>query len=167
MEPSPRLYEFLEFGDNKQFFGEKRLNKAKDDGYGFLTIGVGHKLTHSELMSGKITIANDSQEMWREGLSNEQIDILLRRDVRWATNTVQFWVEVPLTQGQFDALVSLTFNIGAEAFRRSTLLKLLNQGNYAEVPNQMRRWNRSAGAVSHGLKKRREAEIEYLWKAEY
>jgi lysozyme len=69
-------------------------------------------------------------------------------------------VRVPLTQNQYDALVSLVFNIGAGAFRGSTLLRLLNNSNYAAVPDQMRRWIHVNGKISNGLKKRREEEVK-------
>jgi lysozyme len=71
-------------------------------------------------------------------------------------------VTVPLNQNQFDALVSFSFNVGDNAFRGSTLLKLLNQGQYDQVPAQLRRWVRDNGHVVQGLINRREKEI-VLW----
>ena len=67
-------------------------------------------------------------------------------------------VEVHLNQDQFDALVSWTFNLGAGNLKTSTMLKVLNQRKYDEVPEQMQRWNKSAGVVNKGLIKRRGAE---------
>jgi len=71
-------------------------------------------------------------------------------------------VKVALNQNQFDSLVSFTFNTGIQAFADSTLLKMLNQGNYDAVPDQLRRWVRAGGNVVQGLVNRRENEIK-LW----
>ena len=57
-----------------------------------------------------------------------------------------------------DSLVSWTFNLGGNALASSTLLKVLNNGVYEEVPHQMKRWNKVSGKVSDGLIRRREAE---------
>ena len=66
--------------------------------------------------------------------------------------------EVDLTQNQFDALVSWTFNLGWGALSSSTLLKVLNDENYKGVPEQIKRWNMAGGKVLDGLVRRREAE---------
>jgi len=65
---------------------------------------------------------------------------------------------VPLSQLQFDALVSLAYNIGTQAFRESTLLKRLNTHDYAGAANEFLRWNKAGGQVLEGLRRRREAE---------
>lgn len=67
-------------------------------------------------------------------------------------------VKVPLTQGQFDALVSLTYNIGTGNFRTSTLLRKLNEGNYGAAAGQFERWDKAGGVSLPGLVKRRAAE---------
>jgi lysozyme len=69
---------------------------------------------------------------------------------------------VPLTQGQFDALVSWTFNAGVGSMEHSTLLRLLNAGGYAVVPSQLLKWVYAAGVKEPGLVRRRDAEI-MLW----
>jgi lysozyme len=61
--------------------------------------------------------------------------------------------------------VSFTFNVGASAFKQSTLLKRLNARDFVDVPNQLRRWNKSGGKKVQGLVNRRENEIK-LWKGE-
>ena len=71
-------------------------------------------------------------------------------------------VDVPLTQYQFDALVSFVFNLGSGAFGGSTLLKKLNAGDYSAVPAQLMRWNKAGGRVLRGLTRRRQAEIDLL-----
>lgn len=131
------------------------------DSAGLPTIGVGHLLTQDELTSGKIHIDGKAYK-YHEGLPDEVIDSLLMRDLHIAELVVNSNVKVKLTQSQYNALVSFTFNVGVGAFRNSTLLKLLNAGEYHSVPPQMRRWILSAGRQIQGLKNRREKEIE-LW----
>jgi lysozyme len=62
------------------------------------------------------------------------------------------------SQGQFDAMVSLAYNIGLSAFAASTLLRLHNAADYALVPPQFLRWDTQAGKVLGGLLRRRQAE---------
>ena len=69
-------------------------------------------------------------------------------------------IRVPLYQNEFDAYVSLAYNIGTGAFCKSTLVKKLNQGDYTGACNEIRRWNKAGGKVLPGLVKRREAEYE-------
>ena len=138
------------------------------------TIGVGHKLSRIEMDTGTIVI--DGQEVrWINGLTKEQIDALLRKDLEWTELTVNNSVKVPLTDSQFNAMVAFTFNVGAAAFIGSTLLKKLNAGDYGAVPDEMRRWNKITvrhvdedgktkyvKKISQGLVNRRESEIK-LW----
>lgn len=67
-------------------------------------------------------------------------------------------IHVPLYQHEFDAYVSLAYNIGTGAFCKSTLVKKLNQGDYTGACNEIRRWNKADGKVLPGLVTRREAE---------
>ena len=69
-------------------------------------------------------------------------------------------VTVPLYRHEYEAYVSLAYNIGVSAFCRSTLVKLLNQERYAEACEQIKRWNRAGGKVLRGLTIRREAEYK-------
>ena len=71
---------------------------------------------------------------------------------------VSRYVQVPLTQGQFDALVSFAYNLGLSALKGSTLLRLVNARDYAGAAAQFGRWNRAGGKVLPGLTRRREAE---------
>lgn len=82
----------------------------------------------------------------------------LRLDVGWAEDCINQFVDVPLTQGQFDALVSFVFNVGPNAFRNSTMLKLINSGNFEAAGSQFGRWNKGGGKVLSGLTKRRQEE---------
>ena len=83
---------------------------------------------------------------------------LLSSDTAWAVRAVKNAVNVPLNQNQFDALVSLTYNIGGPAFEGSTLVKDLNAGNYSAAAAQFDVWNKSEGSVNHTLVSRRAIE---------
>ena len=131
------------------------------DSGGAPTIGIGHLLTRSERTSGKIVIRGQALD-YRNELTEQQCWDLLDQDLDGTERTVNEAVTVPLNQNQFDALVSFTFNVGDGAFRGSTLLRLLNQGQYAQVPTQLRRWIRDNGHIVQGLINRREKEIT-LW----
>ena len=74
-------------------------------------------------------------------ISDEEVENLLRKDCILCENTVNTYVKVLLTQAQFDALVSFIFNVGVNAFKKSTLLKVLNLGNYTEAAKQFDRWH--------------------------
>ena len=73
---------------------------------------------------------------------------------------VERLVKVPLTQGQFDALVLFDFNTGS--LHTSTLLRMLNEKDYAGARGQFARWNKNDGKVMRGLTRRRAAEVA-LW----
>lgn len=130
---------------------------------GYMTIGVGHMLTRGELHSGKIHIGDDVVQ-WQKGMTHAQADALLAQDLESVETQVDAMVSSKLTQGQFDALVSFTFNVGAGAFAGSTLRKLVNLRRFAEVPGQFRRWIHGGGKKLPGLVNRREAEIA-LWES--
>lgn len=108
------------------------------------TIGYGH--TEGVKMGDTCTQQEASQ--W------------LLDDLRWVEECINDNVDVDLTQRQYDALCSLIYNIGCGAFKGSTLLKLLNAGNYLAARQQFARWNRQGQTVLAGLTKRRHAESE-------
>lgn len=109
---------------------------------GVLTIGYG---TTAGVKPGQAITAARAEE-------------LLRADVAKFERGVADAVTVPLAQHQFDALVSLAYNIGLGAFRTSTLLRLLNKGEVASAAKQFDRWNRGGQKVLPGLTRRRAAE---------
>jgi lysozyme len=96
----------------------------------------------------------------------QQADAYLAHDLQVFERAVAEMVRVPLTGNQFAALVSLAYNIGAQALRGSTLLRLLNAGDYAGAANQFPRWNRAAGRVLAGLTRRRAAERDLFLSAD-
>ena len=126
----------------KDFEGRRLV--AYQDSVGVWTIGYGHTKTAHE---DKLIIKSTA-------------DRLLAEDLAEFEKYVDTYVTVALTQNQFDALVSWTFNLGPGNLKESTMLKKLNQGLYAEVPDEMRRWNKAGGKVLEGLIRRREAEAK-------
>jgi lysozyme len=90
--------------------------------------------------------------------TEQQAADYLANDVKGFERAVAAMVTVPLTGNQFSALVSFAYNVGISALRGSTLLRLLNAGDYASAANQFLRWNRAAGRVLTGLTVRRRAE---------
>lgn len=86
--------------------------------------------------------------------------IWLKEDASESERAVRRCAPVPMTQNEFDAWVSFTFNVGGGAFCRSTAAKLLNEYKYEEACNQMPRWVKQNGVVLPGLVARRERERE-------
>lgn len=102
-------------------------------------------------------------ENFRGGISEAAAIDLLRSDIAVAERTVRNNITVPLTQNQYDALVSLAYNIGNGAFANSTVVKYINNPNftssrYPSLESAWRAWNRSQGVVSNGLINRRNYE---------
>lgn len=93
-----------------------------------------------------------------QSITKERAEELLRDDVKRFEDQVLRLVKVPLTQGQFDALVSFTYNLGAANLGNSTLLRLLNAGDYKGAAAQFDRWTKAGGKELPGLVKRRAAE---------
>lgn len=82
----------------------------------------------------------------------------LVEDTTYAGKAVQRYVKVKLTQEMYDMLVSFVFNVGPGAFAKSTMLVLLNKGEYCNAGHQFKRWNKAKGKVLRGLTMRRAAE---------
>lgn len=118
------------------------------------TIGYGHAEGRRD---GEVS-DEDLPPGYRAPLSEEKAAELLRNDVDRYEEVVADSVEVELSQNQFDALVSFCFNVGSGAFRGSTLLKRVNDGDHEEAAEQFLRWKYVDGKVSEGLLRRREAE---------
>ena len=111
------------------------------DQAGLPTIGVGHCMTKSEVASGKIELSDGSViDLRNNRISQKNIMRLLEDDLISRDKVVNQWVKVPLEQGQFDALVHFVFNVGAGAFKNSTLLKKLNSGDFSAVPVFYLQW---------------------------
>ena len=134
-----------------QEFEGLRLEAYPDPGTGGepWTIGIGHT---GGVKQGDTCTA-------------EEADAWLREDCTDAELCIDDHVDVALTQNQRDALISFVFNLGCPNFRSSTLLKLLNAGNYNAAAQQFQRWDRAAGREMAGLLRRRKAEAELFMEA--
>jgi lysozyme len=112
---------------------------------GILTIGYGH--TGHDVYEG-LTITQDHAEA------------LLLVDITWAEVIVKHYVTVALTQTQFNSLVDFVFNIGSGNFEHSTLLKVLNTGDFVQAGHEFEKWEMIHGTPNKGLARRRVAEAE-------
>ena len=110
---------------------------------GYPTIGFGHLVRNHEEFSS---------------IGYEEAEALLRIDVESAERAVLRLINVPLTDGQFDALVSFTYNLGSGALQRSTLRRKVNRQAHAEVLEQLMRWVWAGGRKLKGLVRRRDTE---------
>ena len=120
------------------------LKAYYDEHGGVWTIGYGH--THGVKRGQTIT--------------KEDADAFLSRDVSWAEEAVMECVKAQINTNQFSACVSLCFNIGADAFKRSTLVKKINAEDFDGAADEFQKWNKAGGKVLNGLIRRRAAEEE-------
>ena len=122
------------------------------------TIGYGHLIK--------------SDEDFRNGITENVATELLRSDIATAERAVKNNITVSLSQNQYDALVSLAYNIGAKNFATSTVVKYINNQKfhssiYPNLESAWKAWNRSQGAVSNGLINRRKYEWDLYTKNLY
>ncbi len=120
---------------------------AYDDGIGVWSIGYGT----TRYPHGLSVQKGDTCTL-------EQAKVYMQHYLKIFERAVNGAVKVPLTQNQFDALVSLSYNIGAGAFKKSTLLKKLNSGDYKGAANQFDVWVNAGGKRLAGLVRRRAIE---------
>lgn len=129
----------------KQFEGCKLT--AYQDSVGVWTIGYGwtQPVDGKPIRAGMTIKQETAERLLKTGLVSYESD-------------VSRLVKVGVTQGQFDALVSFTYNLGARSLSTSTLLRKINAGDYAGAADEFLRWNKAGGKVLNGLTRRREAE---------
>lgn len=129
----------------------KRFETCKLEAYlcpaGIPTIGWGH-----------VGLTTNMPVKFGEKITQAWADKLLSNDLNDFCKAVSEAVTVPLTENQFSALVCLCYNIGAGAFKKSTLVKKLNKGDSVGASQEFLRWNKAGGKVLKGLTTRREAE---------
>lgn len=135
----------------KRFEG-LRLEAYLDDGYKIPTIGYGTTRINNRTVPMGLTI------------SEAQAEKYLKDDLEKFEKIVNEQVGVSLTQNQFDALVSFTYNLGGHNLASSTLLKKLNSGDYEGAANEFSRWVFANGIKLRGLERRRKAEKEMFLK---
>ena len=112
------------------------------------TIGYGH------------VVQDHERERYKDGIDEEVGEALLRNDVEKSERAVLRLIRVALDDGQFDALVSFTFNLGSGALQRSTLRRRVNREEHEAAPAEFRRWVWAGGRRLKGLMRRREAEAQ-------
>jgi len=122
--------------------------------------------------SCRLTAYQDTSGVWTIGwghiagvkqgdtCTSDQADAWLQQDIQWAASVVNRAVRVSLTQQEFDALTDFVFNVGSGAFYKSTMLCLLNAGDYQGAADQFDLWDRSGGKVVAGLLRRRQEETQ-------
>ena len=93
-------------------------------------------------------------------INQEEANHLLKEELPEYEGYINDMIKVPLEQCQFDALVCWVYNLGPNNLKDSTLLRILNDGDYDGVPEQIKRWNKAGGKVLAGLVKRRAAEAD-------
>ena len=93
-------------------------------------------------------------------ITQEQAEQMLVEELNEYEGYINDMVTTPLSQNQFDALVSWVYNLGGGNLKASTLLKVVNQGDFDGVPAQIMRWNKAGGKVLEGLTRRRQAEAD-------
>jgi lysozyme len=120
---------------------EGKENKAYQDSKGLWTIGVGH------------LIKPDEEYLMNAVLTDQQVEDLFKRDLKWCDEAVNDSVRAPLSQNQYDALYSLCFNIGADHFKQSEVVHHINKLDYMAAANAFLNWSNPPV-----LKKRRERE---------
>jgi lysozyme len=130
---------------------EGRILRVYKDASGILTCGVGHVVRPEDHLA------------FGESISEELCEMFLREDVGKAEDAISAAVEVELTQNQFDALVSLTFNIGVHGFQHSSVLRDVNSGNLSDEKRAFELWDKDMKhgqlVVDPALLERRDREV--------
>ena len=136
------------------------MMQVSDKGVALIKEFEGCKLTAYKDSVGVWTIGYGHTRSARQGMviTQDQADELLALDVATHAAGVYKALQVKLEQHQFDAVVSLAFNVGVNAVRNSTLLKMINRGDDKLAAAQFDRWNKAGGKVLAGLTRRRAAE---------
>jgi flagellum-specific peptidoglycan hydrolase FlgJ/GH24 family phage-related lysozyme (muramidase) len=141
---------------------EGYFSKMYNDPVGHCTIGYG-TLLHKGNCNG-----DTSEQPFASGVSKEEATKLLKKEAEKYEKVLNDNVAVDLSQNQVDSLISFVYNVGPEAFRQSTMLKLLNQQKYVDAKGEFGKWNkaRQNGKLIElpGLTKRRKAEAELFGK---
>ncbi|AYO54377.1 lysozyme [Acinetobacter wuhouensis] len=128
--------------------------KAYQDTGGVWTIGI-----------GTIKYPNGNRVKEGDTCTQTQAEQWLKDDCVWVDACLDKYVKVPVSQNQFDALASFVYNIGENAFKKSTMLTLINQNNLTAAANQFDRWVFDNGKRVQGLVNRRAKERKLFEKA--
>ena len=134
--------------------------KTSQEGISLIKKFEGCELTAYQCSAGVWTIGYGHTKGVEKGMtiSKESAEEMLVEELHEYENYINDNVTASLSQNQFDAMVSWVYNLGPANLKASTLLKVLNAGDYDGVPAQIKRWNKAGGQTLDGLIRRREAE---------
>ena len=124
------------------------VRKPYQDPIGLWTVGVGHLIGDGKKLPKE----------WNKEFTDEEVDNILCEDLERFEIGIQRLTKVSLTQSQFDALVSFSFNVGLGNFQSSTLRSKLNRGDYEGASNEFPKWRKAGGKILTGLVRRRADE---------
>jgi len=143
----------------KMGHGENKM-KTSTEGLSLIKKFEGCELEAYKCAAGVWTIAYGRIKKVKEGdtCSQDEAEEWLLEELVEYESYINDMVDVDLKQCQFDALVAWVYNLGPSNLKSSTLLNVLNAGEYKNVPEQIKRWNKAGGKVLEGLIRRREAE---------
>lgn len=113
---------------------------------------------------GTLIDTKEEQYLINKKITEAEATDLLELDMAKFEKAINNLVKAELTQNQFDALCSFTYNVGISNFKNSTLLKMINEGKIKESADQFLRWNKAGGKVLSGLTSRRQKEMELFLK---
>lgn len=136
---------------------EDKRNNAYRDSVGIWTIGIGFI---------RYTLGEKAGQRVQQGdfLTDEQIREEFNNQIQSYENAVKNSITQPLTQSQFNACVSLCYNIGAAAFAKSSITRNLNQQKYQAACRAFALYNKAGGHVIQGLINRRAAEMKEFFR---
>jgi lysozyme len=139
--------------------GESNM-QISQEGLALIKKFEGCELEAYKCPAGVWTIGYGHTKDVKEGdkINKDEANYLLQEEMIEFESYIDDMVEVELNQSQYDALCAWVYNLGPSNLGSSTLLKVLNEGKYEEVPQQIKRWNKANGEVLTGLIRRREAE---------
>ena len=124
------------------------VRKPYQDPIGLWTVGVGHLIGDGKKLPKE----------WDKEFTDEEVDQILCEDLERFEIGIQRLTKVNLSQSQFDALVSFSFNVGLGNYQSSTLRAKLNRGDYEGASNEFPKWRKAGGKILKGLVRRRADE---------
>jgi lysozyme len=145
------IYTWLRAQEGPPSYSAVKDGKKKD-GTQLYSIGLGHQIQPNEL------------DLMTALLNDEQVLEIFKKDIEGIRSSMNKVIKVPINKNQQLALLSLRYNIGGPAFDRSTLLRLLNTGDYNAASMRFAEWRLSEGKINQGLVNRRERERQLFNK---
>jgi lysozyme len=146
------IYTWIKAQEGEPSYTAKKDGKLKD-GTQLYSIGLGHQIQPNE------------SYLMESTLNDEEVLEIFQKDIENIRLSMNKVIKVPVDKNQQLALLSLRYNIGENAFNNSTLLKLLNSGNYDGASARFSEWRLSEGMINKGLVARRERERQLFNKA--